>query len=58
MGDDRRRRIALAEQRVETARRQHFRGGQGKFAAQKTRVVAKDDERLPIGDRGARVSEF
>ena len=43
MGDDRRGRIAVAQERFEPVCRQHFGGGQRKFAPQKPRVVTQND---------------
>ena len=41
---DGRRRVALAEERSQAAARENFRGGEGKFAAEKARVVSENDQ--------------
>jgi hypothetical protein len=46
-----RARVAIAEQRNEAVCRAHFRRGPGEFAAQKTGVVAWNQDRLPPEDR-------
>src|SRR6185503_15029034 len=58
VSDDGRGRVAVAEQRNETIGGEHFGGCQGKLAAQKTGVVAKNHDRLALEEVGLRTSDF
>ena len=50
--DDGRGRVAVAEQGCDAVCRENFRCGQGKFASEKTRVVAENQNRLaPVNFR-------
>ena len=56
--DDRRGRVAIAEQRFDAVGRKNFGGGEGKFASEKTRVMAENQNRLaPVNFRFP-VSDF
>ena len=57
-GENRGGGVAVAEQGLEAVLGQDFRGGQGEFASQETRVVADDDERLAAMERGCFPAQF
>ena len=46
VGNDRRGRVAIAEERLESVAREHLGGGQGKFATQKPGVMTQNDNGL------------
>ena len=58
VGDDGRGRVAVAKQRLNAVRGQNFGGGEGKFAAQKTRVVAENDDRFATVNWRLRIGQF
>ena len=50
--------VAIAEEGREAGVREHFGRGEGKFAAEKTCVVADDDEGLAAVNGGVGVGQF
>src|SRR6476619_301616 len=56
--DYRGRRVAVAQQRLESCQRQHLGSRQREFASQETRVVTKNYDRLAAFNRRTRPLQF